>query len=375
MGWGWLAAGAALALGMAIKPGKQWPLWEGYASASIDEQGRVIDRQGGGRTTSEGQSYGLFFALAANDRDRFDRLLHWTSSNLAGGDLGTDLPAWLWGKDEGGQWKTLDPHSAADADLWIAYTLCEAGRLWREPRYGILGRRMMVRIAAGEVGELPGFGTMLLPGATGFHPTPDTWLLNPSYLPLPLLTRLAVIDPAGPWSRIAANVPLLLEQSARNGFVMDWLTYRPGSGFEPASLPGSSAPPGGSYDAIRVYLWAGLTDAGTRWGPRTLQAVPGMSSYLATQALPPEHISAAGTVGEGNAPIGFSAALLPYLQALGAKSALTTQAARVSAQLNAATHLYGQPPTYYDENLTLFGLGGRQQVFAFGRDGQLQVKW
>jgi endo-1,4-beta-D-glucanase Y len=369
------ATALALALGAAALPGGRWPLWEGYASSLIDDQGRVVDRQGGGRTTSEGQSYGLFFALAANDRNRFDRMLYWTSNNLAGGDLGTHLPAWLWGQDPGGQWKTLDPNSASDADLWIAYTLCEAGRLWREPRYGILGRDMMGRIAASEVVELPGFGTMLLPGETGFHPAPDVWLLNPSYLPLPLLTRLASIDPHGPWPRIAANVPLLLEKSARNGFAMDWVSYREGEGFQPASLPGSSAAPGGSYDAIRVYLWAGLTHSETMWRAQTLAAIPGMANYLASHVIPPERINGAGAVADGKAPFGFSAALLPYLQASGAKSALATQAARVSAQLDSTTHLYRRPPTYYDESLTLFGVGGRQQMFGFGRNGELQVKW
>lgn len=372
---GWFATVPVLALGIAASAAVPWPLWEGYASSSIDDRGRVVDRQGGDRTTSEGQSYGLFFALIANDRDRFDRLLTWTTINLADGDMGTSLPGWLWGKSPAGQWQILDEHSASDADLWIAYTLCEAGRLWRRPQYGVLGRRMLTRIAAAEVVELPGFGTMLLPGETGFHPRPDVWVLNPSYLPLPLLTRLANIDPRGPWAAIAAKLPSLLAKSARNGFVMDWVSYSAREGFQPASLPGSSAPAGGSYDAIRVYLWAGLTHPETTWGAQTLDAVPGMADYLATHGIPPEHINSAGMIVAGNAPVGFSAALLPYLQAMGAKSALATQAARVLAQLVPATKLYGRPPTYYDENLTLFGLGGRQHVFAFGRDGELQVRW
>jgi endoglucanase len=302
-------------------------------------------------------------------------LLNWTTNNLAGGDMGISLPGWLWGKSPAGQWQILDEHSASDADLWIAYSLCEAGRLWHQPQYGVLGRRILTRIAAGEVAELPGFGTMLLPGKTGFHPAPDTWVLNPSYLPLPLLTRLAGLDPQGPWAAIAAKLPPLLAKSARNGFVMDWVSYRARDGFQPASRPGSSAAAGGSYDAIRVYLWAGLTHPETRWRAQTLDAVPGMADYLATHGIPPEHIDAVGTILAGDAPVGFSAALLPYLQAMGAKSALATQAARVMAQLDPVTNLYGRPPTYYDENLTLFGLGGRQQMFAFGRDGELQVRW
>jgi endo-1,4-beta-D-glucanase Y len=374
--WVCLAAAAALPLARAAaSPAERWPLWEGYAASFLDSRGRVVDPQRGDRTTSEGQSYGLFFALVANDRDRFDRLLNWTANNLAEGDLGTRLPSWLWGRDPAGQWKVLDPNSAADADLWIAYTLCEAGRLWHQPQYGLLGRRIAALIAAQEVVDLPGFGEMLLPGGVGFHPTPENWLLNPSYLPLPLFIRLAAVDPEGPWLGIAGRIPRLLAKSARRGFAMDWVNYSARDGFQPATMPEGSAVAGGSYDAIRVYLWAGLSDPETTGRAETLDAVAGMANYLVTHGIPPERIDSAGMNVGGNAPVGFSAALLPYLRGMGTKSAQTIQAARVAAQLDPATNLYGRPPAYYDENLALFGLGGMQHMFAFGRNGELQLRW
>jgi endo-1,4-beta-D-glucanase Y len=374
--WPWLLVGSTLTFASpAASPAERWAPWEGYSASFIDSRGRVIDPQGASRTTSEAQSYGLFFALVANDRNRFDSLLNWTTNNLAQGDLGTRLPSWLWGKGPSGEWKVLDPNSAADADLWIAYTLCEAARFWRQPQYILLGKRMLALIAAKEVVELPGFGVMLLPGGAGFHPTAESWLLNPSYLPLPLFTRLAALDPQGPWLGIAHKIPSLLVQSARRGYAMDWVSYSAQDGFQPATLPGSSTFAGGSYDAIRVYLWAGLTDPETTGAAETLDAVPGMANFLVTHAIPPTRIDGAGLVVDGNAPIGFSAALLPYLQRMGEKSALTAQAARVATQYDPATNLYGRPPTYYDENLTLFGLGGRQHMFAFGRYGELQLRW
>src|SRR5437870_8872331 len=73
------------------------PLWKSYAAAFMDNQVRVIDHDAGDRTTSEGQAYAMFFALVANDRSRFDGLLHWTEVNLASGDLATHLPSWLGG--------------------------------------------------------------------------------------------------------------------------------------------------------------------------------------------------------------------------------------------------------------------------------------
>jgi endo-1,4-beta-D-glucanase Y len=374
--WAWFVVGSTLTFaGATASTAEHWPLWEGYSASFIDNSGRVIDPQGANRTTSEGQSYGLFFALVANDRERFDRLLNWTSTNLAQGDMGTRLPSWLWGKGPAGEEKVLDQNSAADADLWIAYTLCEAGRFWRLPQYNVLGKRMLALIAAKEVVELPGFGVTLLPGGAGFHPTPESWLLNPSYLPLPLFTRLAALDPRGPWLGIADKIPSLLAKSARRGYAMDWVSYSASDGFQPATLPGSSSAAGGSYDAIRVYLWAGLTHPETAGGAQILGSVPGMANFLITHAIPPERIDGEGAVVAGNAPVGFSAALLPYLHGMGAKSAQIAQAARVTTQFDPATNLYGRPPTYYDENLALFALGGSQHMFAFGRYGELQLKW
>src|SRR5262245_44672844 len=77
---------------------RDWPrVWAAYTSWFMDGQIRVIDRDSGDRTTSEGQAYAMFFTLVANDRERFDKLLRWTELNLADGDLSARLPAWLWG--------------------------------------------------------------------------------------------------------------------------------------------------------------------------------------------------------------------------------------------------------------------------------------
>src|SRR5580698_7610733 len=82
-----------------------WPLWQAYTQHYLDDQGRVIDRSAGDRTTSEGQAYAMFFALVDNDQPHFDKLLKWTEANLAGGDLTARLPAWDWGKTKSGEWK------------------------------------------------------------------------------------------------------------------------------------------------------------------------------------------------------------------------------------------------------------------------------
>jgi len=83
---------------------RHWQAWEAFSKVFVQADGRVIDRTAGDRSTSEAQAYGLFFALVANDRVRFERILNWTVNNLAQGDLSTHLPAWLWGSTEAGGW-------------------------------------------------------------------------------------------------------------------------------------------------------------------------------------------------------------------------------------------------------------------------------
>lgn len=354
-----------------------WTLWNSYSARFIDQQGRVIDPQGNGRTTSEGQAYAMFFALVDNDRVRFDRLLNWTEVNLAAGDMSTHLPSWVWGKDQDGTWKALDPNSAADADVWIAYVLTEAGRLWKQPAYTDLGRRVMAQVAAHEVADLPGFGPMLLPGPVGFEHN-GSWTVNPSYLPVFVFQRLGVLDPAGPWLRIAQGTPRLLRASSPKGYAMDWVSYVPGGGFIPASeFPGASAaPPCGSYDAIRVYLWAGMMDEKDDARADLLNALPSMSAYLISHDAPPERISDQGIPSDREGIVGFSAAVMPYLRAIpGDGKALVKQAIRVRREKNADTGMYGKDLTYYDQNLALFGTGFLDGRFKFGPDGELKVGW
>lgn len=360
-----------------------WPLWKSWSARFIDAQtGRVFDPSGDRHTTSEGQAYALFFSLVANDQDTFEEVLNWTQVNLASGDLSAHLPAWLWGKDKDGAWKVLDSNSASDADVWIAYSLLEAGHLWNDPRYSGMGHRMMTLIAKNEVADLPDFGPMLMPGAMGFQ-RGETWTLNPSYLPLFIFERMATYDASGPWHQIAQNIPRLLQQSARHGYAMDWVEYVPSDGFYPAAAPVSSPTYSaasdeafGSYDAIRVYLWAGMDDPSDPLRSTVLNAVPAMSAWLARNDAPPEKVNERGIPTGKDGPVGFSAAVLPYLRAFpGSSQMVARQIIRMNAQKNGRTGLYGKDEAYYDQCLALFSTGFFEARFWFGPGGELNVEW
>ena len=377
LGWGSLAILFAVE-GCAMQPAAQgssgnsvpWiQFWNSYQVKFIDPQGRVIDWDDGGITTSEGQSYALFFALVANNPKLFQKILTWTQDNLAQGSLAAHLPAWRWGERPNKTWGVLDGNSAADADLWIAYTLIQAGRLWGRDSYTALGTLLAKRIAQKEVVTLPG-GPMLLPGKHGFRVAADTYIFNPSYLPLPVVEGLAHALPHGPWRAMATHLPAFIKAVSPHGFAPDWVAYSSQQGYHVAPQG-----PNASYNAIRVYLWAGMSNLNTPGAQRILDQVSGMANYLQSHLLPPVSENWVTGAPTGVGPAGFSAALIPYLMQKGMKPALRNQWLRLTADQDQASGLYGKTPHYYDQNLALFALGWVYHTIRFGRDGELRPAW
>ncbi|WP_145540089.1 cellulose synthase complex periplasmic endoglucanase BcsZ [Yersinia alsatica] len=342
-----------------------WPEWQQFKQYYISDGGRVIDPSSPRQiTTSEGQSYGLFFALVADDRETFERLLSWTENNLSAGDLTARLPAWLWGQHQQHHWGVLDPNSASDADLWIAYSLLEAGRLWDVRRYQTMGTLLLQRIAKEEVVDIPGLGKMLLPGKIGFSDD-DRWRLNPSYLPPQLLARFSSLT--GPWKEmIKVNQRLWLE-TAPHGFSPDWVVWQEGKGW----LPDETHPNVGSYDAIRTYLWAGLLSNNSPQKAALIQHFQPMDVITEQQGVPPEKTDASNGKTSGDGPVGFSAALLPFL----ASSPAPFNKQTFSQQQKRVQDSPPGPDAYYSAVLTLFGQGWAQQRYRFNRQGELQPSW
>lgn len=75
-------------------------------------------------------------------------------------------------------------------------------------------------------------------------------------------------------------------------------------------------------------------------------------------------------------PVGFSAALLPYLSAFPNCSKISIhQMIRMNLMKDEPTGLYGKDLSYYDQNLVLFATGFLEGRFRFGPGGELKVDW
>src|SRR5438046_4583128 len=98
-----------------------------FFAGYVDGDGRVVRRDQGSDTVSEGQAYALLLAAGTGDRRRFDRVWNWTQTHLEQPD---GLFAYHW--QDG---RVTDPNSASDADLDIARALLVASRRFGDGAY------------------------------------------------------------------------------------------------------------------------------------------------------------------------------------------------------------------------------------------------
>jgi endoglucanase len=365
----WLVTGLCLVLVTPVSHGAPtWPEWERFAGRYMQADGRVIDLTFERKSTSEGQSYGLFFALVANDRERFDAILQWTSDNLAAGRLGDELPAWLWGLRDDGSWGVKDPNAASDADLWLAYSLLEATRLWAEPRYAVTGRKLLARIRQDEIVEAGAAGTLLLPGPVGFALGDGRYRLNPSYLPGFMFRYLAQADPHGPWQPVWDSYLRMAPAVFAAGVAPDLFVVDSRG----VVRPDTEREPSGSYDAIRVYLWAGMSG---RDGQPLIRMLAPFAGLVRSLGEPPEKVDpvTGAATKVDYSPLGYSGAVLPFLRVLGDRESLDAQRRRLQVASVAAR--LGRDANYYDDALILFGSGWLDGHYAFDDQGGLRLAW
>ncbi len=329
-----------------------WPLWQDFKAVQMQD-GRVIDDSDPRMiTTSEGQSYAMFFALAANDRPAFDALLNFCESKLKRPD---GLYAWLYGRNEQGEDVILDDNDAADSDLFIAYCLLEGGRIWQDETLTRRGMELLqqMRPLLRRVSHL---GLVILPGMYGYEDQEKGTLeLNPSYYPHFILKRLAQAD--AHWQETVAGAQRVILRSSPNGAVPDWAVFDQRGHYQ---IDHSAQ---GAYNAIRVYLFAGMVD---QRDPYYLQLRQHFAPLIQTVRLlktAPAHVGVNDLSFAAIGPYYLTAAFLPYLRTDKSAALLRTELYR-SGMI---------PKRYYGNVLTLFALGFDEGRWYFDRSGQLML--
>lgn len=212
----------------------------------VDADGRVVRRDQGGDTVSEGQAYALVLAQVAGDHATFGRVWAWTVTHLL-------RPDGLLASHASASGVADDLHSASDADLLSAWALLRARGLDRS-RYTEAGRVMAAAVLAKDTLRLADGGHTLAAGdwATG---SPGT--LNPSYWALPILADVGRRTGDPRWSALRSDSERLLVSLTDAGRRLppDWARVD-GPLVRPTPAPSGAVPDVRySLDAQRSMVW------------------------------------------------------------------------------------------------------------------------
>jgi endo-1,4-beta-D-glucanase Y len=242
-------AGAALVLGagavavLAFSGGTASPRERAAAAAErfldgyVEGDGRVVRRDQGGDTVSEGQAYAMLLAVASGDAGRFATVWRWTRNHLQRRD---GLLAWHWSRG-----RVADSQPAADADLDAARALALAARRFHRPGYRAAARRLGAAILRNETVRSGGDPVLVAGPWARAQRT-----INPSYFS-PRAYGVLGRDPR--WRGMGRSSTRLARKLTRHGLPPDWAHLAP-YGVAPAPAPRTGEPPRHGYDAIRLPL-------------------------------------------------------------------------------------------------------------------------
>lgn len=208
----------------SVTYGQQQSLWEEYKSCFVSQDGRVMDYYNGQISHSEGQSYGMFLAVANNDKATFDKLWQWTKNNL--GVRGDHLFAWRWAKRPDGKWKVTDYNNATDGDILIAYALLKAKEKWLGGDYKNEGLKIIKSLRE-NLGVNWKDITFLLPGYYGYIKE-DGFVLNPSYIIFPAYRSFAEVDERPFWDKVYKDGLFLIAKTRLSSLQVppDWVIVK-----------------------------------------------------------------------------------------------------------------------------------------------------
>lgn len=229
----------------AALAGKARQAGTAFLTRYVDPDGRVVRRDQGGDTVSEGQAYALLIAVGVGDHQHFATVWQWTQSHLQRPD-GLLSSTWSGGRVQ-------DPQPAADADLDAARALLLAADRFGVPSYRTQALRMAAAILREETHPQAG-GALLVAGPWA-QAAPQ--YVNPSYLAPATFEALASATGDAAWGGMASASRSALRTLLTNGssarLPPDWAQIQ-GAGLQASAAPGGGTGPQYGFDAVRTFV-------------------------------------------------------------------------------------------------------------------------
>lgn len=209
----------------------------------MDADGRVVRRDQGGDTVSEGQAYGLLLTAAIGDRVRFERAWSWTRTHLQRED---GLLAWRWDHGHVAGW-----NAASDADVDAAHALVVAARRFGRTDYAEQGAHIARAVLANETVDLA--GERLVVAGPWARSTP--YVVNPSYFAPTAFAALATATGDGRWTTLRRSSYELVRRLTTDPPALppDWAEVDAAGQVRPIGSPSDrEGRPSYGFDAARL---------------------------------------------------------------------------------------------------------------------------
>lgn len=324
--------------------------YDAYKKNFMQKDGRIIDPDRNNITTSEGQSYIMLRSLVAEDRDTFDLAYSWAKNNLQRQDK---LFAWLWGKDDEGNYKILDYNSASDADVDIAFALILAYEKWGEYEYLMEAIPVINSIWNNETKRINNY-LILMPGVNQTL-AKDRTEVNPSYFSPYAFRFFQKYDELHDWSYLIDSSYYYIMQSCaktQTGLPPNWFLIGEDNSIILEESPRSDF----SYDAIRVFVRIYLDYI--RTGEKRALPIFEKTRFLVDQYKKTGkfyvNYKANGELADENIFIGAVAILTPAIQTYDVNTAKKIYRNITKAYFEDENY-WNTPKDYYAKNLLWFG--------------------
>ncbi|MBU2979249.1 glycosyl hydrolase family 8 [Alteromonas sp. C1M14] len=230
----WLTLVSAMVLSSCAKPDNS-AFVEAFVAykALFVNGGRVIDDGNEGVSHSEGQGYGMLFAVAANDKATFDALWLWTKSTLQKED---GLFSWRYRPCPSKDRACIDDtNNASDGELLISWALLRAADKWQDNAYKAEAKHIIHGVEQHLLVSADGY-TLLLPGQYGFDdsdaaPPRTNVQLNLSYWVFPAILAIKKHTEHAPrWQALFDSGIALIKEAQFSVYQLppDWLRFEHG---------------------------------------------------------------------------------------------------------------------------------------------------
>jgi len=301
-----------------------------FLTRYLDPNGRVVRRDQGGDTVSEGQAYAMLLAVAIDSPAQFKAAWSWEQANL---QLPDGLFSYHWADGT-----VVGSQPATDADLDSAWALELAAQRFHDPAYRADGSAVAAAILAHETVTVNG---QIELAAGPWATTTPPYVINPSYDAPEALGALASATGDPVFSQLAQNAQALeasLIGSSPVRLPSDWATIDITGAVRASGAPSTSGSPQYGLDAQRLPVW----DAASCSGPTRMLAAslwPDLHTMKADGARL-EYSTTGGVESNLENPLGLVAAAAAA-DASGAKQEAATLLDRADSQSNRYHTYYG----------------------------------